>query len=557
MAELLKDGLTPARRPGGNVTAIAAVLLLAMAVRGVILFTGQRHLRSDEAVVGLMAKHIVTRGERPIFMYGQAYGGGHAMVAYVAAAIFAVFGRTAIGLTAISAAVSILNVWLLWLILKRYFSRAVAVAGAALYAFSPPVMYGAFLVNGGTESLCLALAALWFFLRAYLDGAAPGRNAALAGLFSGLAYYAMDYALLYPIAFALLWLFTGRADKWKGLGFLALGFLAGCFPLILYNATHDFGHLRHMFAAPPGLRVGFLAHFFGALGHALTGGLAAFFSGDIDNYKPAGVGAWIHAAAAIIAVMVLVYEERSHLAKIAKGLAFSGKGSTQVSAALIPAAFVVLYMGMYGASRFSLEPFRTPRYFLPLCPFVSIAIALAAIRNRAGRLKAAGYALVGFLLLHGAFVSLEFGMRPWHEEHRIRTSGREIERLAAWLRSKNIETALAPYEIQWRLMFGADERILVSCQGFSPLPRYAYYSNEVTKRIRRGEAFALIARRDFAFMDVARGGRRDGSVERSVRDALRRAGFPDREQSPEFDEFIVFYPLTSKLFTRPEGQSNR
>ena len=47
---------------------VLGVLLLAtiLTTRGMMLFTGQRYLRSDEAVVGLMAKHIVTRSERPL-----------------------------------------------------------------------------------------------------------------------------------------------------------------------------------------------------------------------------------------------------------------------------------------------------------------------------------------------------------------------------------------------------------------------------------------------------------------------------------------------------------
>lgn len=550
MADISRKGTESPRRLSGDLAGICAVLLLALAVRGTILITGQRYLRSDEAVVGMMAKHILTRGERPIFLYGQPYGGGHAIVAYVAAPLFAVFGRSAVLLTGLSAAVSLVNVWLLWLILRRYFSRAVALAATALYAFSPPVVYGAFLINGGTESFCLALLGLMCFLRAYLDGSAVLRNALLAGIFSGLAYYAMDYALLYPAVFVLLWLLTGNQDKWKALGLFIVGLLAGCLPLILYNATHDFAHLRHMFA-PCGLRVGLVEHVFGALRHAATGGLAAFFGGDIDNYKPAGIGAWIHAAAVILAVAVLLREERAGLREAAKRFSLAGHRAAQLPAALIPVLFILLYMAMYAGAKFSLPPFRTPRYFLPLCPFVSVAVAIAAMRNRAGRLQAAGYILIGFLLIRGAFVSMDFGMRPWHEEHGIRTSGVDIRRLARWLKTHNIRTAFAPYEIQWRLMFETDEEILVSCRAISPKPRYPYYSREVMRRIRGGEAFALIARRDFRFIDWARGRSRNDSMQTTFRAALRKAGFSDQPCPMASAEFVVFYPLSSDLFTEP------
>jgi len=532
--------------------AIAAVLLLALVMRGVILFTGQRYLRSDEAVVGMMAKHIVTRGERPLFLYGQAYGGGHAIVAYVAAPLFAVFGRSAILLTGISATVSMLNIWLLWLILRPYFDKAVAVAASALYAFSPPVVYGSFLVNGGTESFCLALLGLMFFLQAYWREERPGVNALLAGIFGGLAYYAMDYTLVYPIAFGLLWLAAGRENKWRCLGLLVLGFIVGCTPLIVYNLTHDLAHLRRMFSG--GAATPFLVHFFGALWHAVTRGLAVFFSGEIDDYRPgqgAGPGAWIHAAAAVISVLVLLWGERDKLAHAAKRFSLSGKDSVRLSPTLIPAVFVVLYMIMYATAKFSGELFRTPRYFLPLCPFVSIAIAAAAIRRRPGRLRAVGYALVGFLLLHGAFLSLGFGLRPWHEEHRIRTSGREIKRLAAWLEENDIRTAMAPYEIQYRLMFEADERILVSSHGISLLPRYDYYGKEFMRRVQEGEKFAVIVRHDFRFMELGKRNAAGDSRATAFRASLRRAGFSEQAHDLNLQEFMVFYPLTARLFIGP------
>ena len=368
-------------------TAAAAclVLLLAVTMRGVILFTGQKHLRSDEAVVGLMAKHIVTRGERPLFLYGQPYGGGHAIAAYIAAPLFAVFGRSAILLTGITAAVSVVNIVLLWLILRRYFDEWIAAAGAGIYAFSPPVVYQSFLVNGGTESFCLALLALVFFLRAYLDGRRPLRSAALAGLFCGMAYYAMDYALLYAIVFVLLWAATGRAEKWSCLGLFGAGFLVGCMPLIVYNLTHDFAHLRYMLeGGVSGSDVGFIRHFTGALWDAIAGDLAAFFTGDIDDFnrEAVGVGSWIQAGVGMAAVVGLLYEWRHATVRAIKKISLRGTESSSLPAVMIPVVFIVIYMAIYCVARFSLQPGRTPRYFLPLCPFVSVVIALFLLWKR-------------------------------------------------------------------------------------------------------------------------------------------------------------------------------
>jgi 4-amino-4-deoxy-L-arabinose transferase-like glycosyltransferase len=547
--------LSKAGKGSRGFTAIAGVLLLAAGLRGAILFAGQRGLRSDEAVVGLMAKHIFTRGETPVFLYGQAYGGGHAMAAYLAAPLFALFGSSEILLTGISVVLSLVSVWLVWLIVRRHVGEAAAILAAALYAFSPPVVYQSYLVNGGTEAFLLALLALHFFLRSYAGEGPDPRGQFLAGIFGGLAYWAMDYTLLYPVVFALLWLargplgfsqarpegtrMGGSAERWRALARLAGGFLVGCLPLLAYNARHDFEHFREMYAPAAGASAGFLEHFFGALWRVFSGDLAAFFGGDIDDVHPAGPAAWIHAVVAVLAVAILIYRNRAAIALFPK--------SRRVPATLLPAVFVIVYLGMYGVAKFSLPELRTPRYLLPLCPFVSIAIAIV-VAGWAGARRWAGLAVIALLVGAGASASLQIGMRPWHEEHLVRTSGAEIAKLAAAVEERDIRVAFAPYEIQWRLMFATDERVVATSLWISPGPsldrpsRYQPYDDAVWKTVGEGTPFAFIFRRDFAFAEWAARGRIGGITRDVWRDACRRAGISPAE-IPVGEEFVIFYPL--------------
>ena len=317
-----------------------------------------------------MARHIVARAERPVFLYGQPYGGGHALVAYAAAPLFAAFGASGALLTGIGAALSLVSVWLVWHIMRRWFDPLTAAAAAGLYAFSPPVVYQAFLVNGGTESFLLALCALALFLRAYLDARTGDGAAFLCGLLCGLAWYAMDYALLYPIVFVLLMATSGRPGRWRYLAMLAAGAAVGCAPLIVHNLTHDFAHVRHMLSPGGGASQGFLPHVAGAVAGIFTGDLAAFFGGDIDDFRRAGVGAWLHAGAALAATAWLIWTYRRDLTAWLRNRPLGEKGAP-LPAALLPAVFVLVYLGIYAVARFSLPELRTPRYFLPLCPFVS------------------------------------------------------------------------------------------------------------------------------------------------------------------------------------------
>src|SRR6185436_10016552 len=68
------------------------ILFLAATARFAILFQSQTHVQSDEAIIGLMGKHILEGRYFPFYMYGQPYNAGGAWEAYAATVPFAVFG---------------------------------------------------------------------------------------------------------------------------------------------------------------------------------------------------------------------------------------------------------------------------------------------------------------------------------------------------------------------------------------------------------------------------------------------------------------------------------
>src|SRR5262245_26925859 len=74
----------------------AGIILAAAVVRVGLLAVGWPGTDSDDATMGLMAKHILTRGEHPIFFYGQSYIG--TIEAYLGALMFALFGVSQLAL---------------------------------------------------------------------------------------------------------------------------------------------------------------------------------------------------------------------------------------------------------------------------------------------------------------------------------------------------------------------------------------------------------------------------------------------------------------------------
>jgi hypothetical protein len=71
-------------------TAAAIVLLIVLARSLVFVFWEQSYYDSDQAIIGLMAKHLVEGRAFPVFFYGQSYMLG--VEAYLAAPVFLVAG---------------------------------------------------------------------------------------------------------------------------------------------------------------------------------------------------------------------------------------------------------------------------------------------------------------------------------------------------------------------------------------------------------------------------------------------------------------------------------
>src|SRR4030066_988568 len=72
-----------------NHLGLLAALLASLALKLSLLLANALPFNSDEAVVALMARHILA-GERPAFFYGQAYLGS--LDAWLVAGGFALFG---------------------------------------------------------------------------------------------------------------------------------------------------------------------------------------------------------------------------------------------------------------------------------------------------------------------------------------------------------------------------------------------------------------------------------------------------------------------------------
>ena len=176
---------------------LAAVLLVLLRCAPFILFE-QLHFDSDQAVVGLMAKHLVEGRTFPIFFYGQAYMLG--VQAWIAAPFMAIGGAT---VAMLRLPLLIVNVIVAILLMARLVARGVG-AGMAFLATLPFIAPAALASKLLMEALGASVEP---FLYVLLLWSLRRRPIAFGALFA-FAYLHREFVLFVLPALAVVW-FTG------------------------------------------------------------------------------------------------------------------------------------------------------------------------------------------------------------------------------------------------------------------------------------------------------------------------------------------------------------
>lgn len=186
------------RDPKWRAWVAAAVLLAAVILRGwFFLEYDESYFDSDQAIVGLMAKHLVEGTARPLFFYGQEYMLG--VEAWLMAPVFALLGPTVFALRLTMVIVNAVTTLTLWWLLMRcarlpVWSAALAAAPFAL----APVITSAHLVEaqGGNPEPFLWVLIAWMLRARPL---ALGAAMALAFLHREFSLYALPALLLIQV----------------------------------------------------------------------------------------------------------------------------------------------------------------------------------------------------------------------------------------------------------------------------------------------------------------------------------------------------------------------
>jgi len=221
------------------------VLVILLHVAGIILrwfwiLRGRFPFNSDEAVVGLMARHILT-GETPTFFYGQSYMGS--LDAFWNSLFFQLFGSSLISLRVSQTILWIFLVISIFILSREVFRSNRAAWITVFFLSFPPVnlvLYSTVSLGGYLEALIIGV---WAIILAHqihrTQGAQYGRILIL-GLMSGFGVWVFGFSLIFtlPACIFTFWLIINRflllRQKLIAIGIISLGILIGALPWWIY-----------------------------------------------------------------------------------------------------------------------------------------------------------------------------------------------------------------------------------------------------------------------------------------------------------------------------------
>jgi 4-amino-4-deoxy-L-arabinose transferase-like glycosyltransferase len=218
---------------------LGLALLLALGGKFALLWAQAFPFNADEAVVALMAKHIL-QGERPLFFYGQAYMGS--LDAFLAAAGFSLLGPQVWIVRAVQALLYAGTIVVWYFFCAEAFDSLPVARITALLLAVPPLLvtlYTTVSIGGYGEALLLGGLCMLLALKILRGKTHPVRWLAL-GFTIGIGFWTFPLSLVlsFPALLAVV-LFrpSGEtAPAAKGslarIGILLLGLAAGISPWV-------------------------------------------------------------------------------------------------------------------------------------------------------------------------------------------------------------------------------------------------------------------------------------------------------------------------------------
>lgn len=419
---------------------------------------------ADEAIVGLMGKHISEGREVPIFYYGQHYMGS--LEAILAALSFKLFGMSALTLKLVPLLFSLALIPLIFLL-----GRAIGGTGSGLLAATfmalPPValVEWSSKARGGFIEI-LFLGALALLLTVRLLKQERARDLCLLGFVLGLGWWVNNQIVYFglPIAAILavhILRSFGVARFVRAAALGALAFIVGSAPFWVYNLRHDFASFG-MFGLAGSEQV--LDHAAGLFSMALPiiMGAKRFWTESEIFPGAMWLGYGLYGALFLVGS---IFTARFALGKSGAAVAAPSReaarnqleGAPTAAPLSLLQAFVLTTLLIFTLSSFGWLV-QAPRYLLPLYVglFPLFGYALVQVRSRLAVASAT-------LLMLGLHLSSYLYNGPAIAGEPIVYDGQRVSKdhsaLIAWLHRSNTNLVRTNYWIGYRLAFETAEQV--------------------------------------------------------------------------------------------------
>ena len=451
----------PPRRALAMAVAAAAILVLARSL--VYIVYRQSYFDSDQAIVGLMAKHLSEGRAWPLYFYGQTYLLG--VDAWLSAVVFAVAGPSVAALHATLTLESLLATALFVLALSRDDRLPPAAAVVALLPFvlAPPVTASYFVDGAASAAPFMYIAFLWRLRERPL----------WFGVVAAVGFLHREFVLYGVLALGLLEAVDGalwhraRLRQWLIVCAAALATVQVVTALKPYADFLGPGTRGQLLRGTTGSNVGNLSERVDFVASELPARVVKMVVEHLPRVSGATfvdspVATQGHAWLRWPCVLLL-----AAMALRVGWLRFSGIDARLLSSS--PAAYLVLTGTIaaagYVATR-SLES-AVDRYMLLvlLMPAGLVAWVLSADPSRMWRRAAAAFVLV--LAVSSSFDHVRLAGRYARGEEPD-----DVQDLEVALRARGISVAMSGYWRAYKLSFLTNERIRVASSDFVRIEEY-------------------------------------------------------------------------------------
>ncbi|MCX6027398.1 MAG: hypothetical protein NTY23_14265 [Chloroflexi bacterium] len=521
-----------------NHLGLVAALVVALALKLSLLLANALPFNSDEAVVALMAQHIL-RGERPLFFYGQAYMGS--LDAYLVAGGFALFGQEVWVVRAVQVVLYLATLGLVYIFVWRAFRSPRMAAMAALLMALPSVnqtLYTTVSLGGYGEALLIGALTMLLSLPPASGRVGPLRSLVLGLLLGiGLWVFPLSLTMSLPAICVLAW-FAKRTMRWRDLASCAgIGLVGAWLGMRPWAVSYVLLGRSAVTELLGGAIAGSgTATAWGAIGPRLVN-LIVFGSTVVAGIRPPWAITWLFWPLAPLAVAFL-------LGTIAYGIVKLREKSEAAPARWMVAGAALLLCIAFVLTPFGGDP--SGRYFLPLGVCLAIGGADMLEGLWRARPRWAMAALAGVLAFNlGATIQCARANPPGlttQFDPVAQVDARALPELIAFLRAEGETRGYTNYWVEYPLAFLSGEELIF-------VARLPYH--EDLRYTARDDRYAPYDDLVAASERVAYITTRHRALDALLREAFQRRGITFREK--QIGEYRVFWGLSDLVSPEEVG----